>query len=475
MSNYYADRREQYLERPLPSNEDAERVTLGAILLSQLLAAEVFSILDPEDFYSPLHRRVATAMQALYQAGQKIDPILIAEELKKTGAIDSLGGTTAITNLTYGLPHFSAVGEYVNIVKEKALARQIIRFNNDITSEILAEERDVHQIIAEASAQLIRLQEFQTMRTTASMAQVAKEVRQLFAEWRRGDLSGSSLRTGLPEVDERLRLRGIAKGEMTLIGARPSTGKTALLLQIAAHIIRTGAPLLFISLEMLRTRLVMRLLPASTNIANKAINPLTFKNLPAQAEKLEGALNAIEHLPVYFDRSFDIHKIIAVIEYFVTAKKIQGFVFDYLTLIRRENAPRGSRHDLDIGYIIDELKECAIRNKIAALGAAQLSRDIEKEHRDARMSDMRDSGIIEQSADVLLFLTDPKAKEHADNPDLIKNQMYLDLFCAKQRDGERWWRTKLDYNKNLQTFTTVTMDSYSPPPIRNFYEKEEED
>src|SRR6266700_2948073 len=124
MAAAYPDlRREQYLERPLPSSEDSERVILGGILLDNALISQAVEHLRPEDFYSPLHRRIYAAMIALFESSKQIDPILIGEELKKEGSIESIGGITTITNLTYGLPHFSNVAEYIKVVKDKSVVR----------------------------------------------------------------------------------------------------------------------------------------------------------------------------------------------------------------------------------------------------------------------------------------------------------------------------------------------------------------
>ena len=128
MTSFPETRREQFLERSLPSSEESERAILGAILLDNSLITQVVEHLRPEDLYSPLHRRILAAMIALFEASMSIDPILIGEELKKEGtSLESIGGIAAITNLTYGLPHFSDLGDYIKVVADKALMRNLIR------------------------------------------------------------------------------------------------------------------------------------------------------------------------------------------------------------------------------------------------------------------------------------------------------------------------------------------------------------
>ena len=159
MASVFPDRREQYLEKPLPSSEDAERVILGAILLDNALIAQAVEHLKPEDFYSPLNRRVFASMIALFEKQRQIDPILIGEELKKEGSLESIGGTTTITNLTFGLPHFSDIAEYITVVKDKAVMRSLIRACNTITSDALAEEDEAKAVLERAEQTIFAIAE----------------------------------------------------------------------------------------------------------------------------------------------------------------------------------------------------------------------------------------------------------------------------------------------------------------------------
>src|ERR671916_1789650 len=127
--------RDQMLERPLPNSAEAERAILGAIILDNALVSQAIELLKPGDFYVPSHRRIFLAMIALFEHGSEINPILIAEELKRDGAVESVGGLTFITNLTYGLPHFANVAAYAKIVRDKSMLRQLIKACNKVISE----------------------------------------------------------------------------------------------------------------------------------------------------------------------------------------------------------------------------------------------------------------------------------------------------------------------------------------------------
>ena len=153
---------EQYLEKPLPSSLESERVILGAVLLDNTLISQAIEALKAEDFYSPLHRRVFKAMCNLFERGEKIDTILIGEELKKEGQLENIGGIATITNLTYGLPHFSNIESYAKVVRDKSVVRNLIKACNQITSDALTEEDDATVILDRAEQMIFALAEERT-------------------------------------------------------------------------------------------------------------------------------------------------------------------------------------------------------------------------------------------------------------------------------------------------------------------------
>src|SRR3954469_24691025 len=142
--------RDQLIERPLPSSPESERAILGAIILDNSLISQAIELLRPEDFYVPSHRRIFLAMIALFEHGSEINPILIAEELKRDGTVESVGGLTFISNLTYGLPHFANIAHYAKIVRDKSMLRQLVKVCNKVTSEALEEEDEAGIILDRA-------------------------------------------------------------------------------------------------------------------------------------------------------------------------------------------------------------------------------------------------------------------------------------------------------------------------------------
>ncbi|HNU07505.1 MAG TPA: replicative DNA helicase, partial [Pyrinomonadaceae bacterium] len=258
--------RDQYLEKPLPSSPDSERVILGAILLDNQLISQAIEHLRPEDFYSPLHRRIFKAMIALFERSERIDPILIGEELKKDGSIESIGGIATITNLTYGLPHFSDIFDYAKVVKDKSIIRSLIKVCNQITSEALAEEEEASDILDHAEQQIFALADERTRQGFAHIRPIAESVLARVEEYAKRETHAlTGLATGFRDLDE--KTSGLQKTDLIIIAARPSMGKTAMCLTMAQNAaVQEAATVALFSLEMSKEQLVMRMLSSEAKV-----------------------------------------------------------------------------------------------------------------------------------------------------------------------------------------------------------------
>lgn len=216
--------REQYLEKPLPSSADSERVILGAILLDNALVTQAIEHLSPEDFYQPLHRRIFRAMISLFERGENIDPILIGEELKKDGQLDNIGGVATVTNLTIGLPHFSDLQSYTKVVKGKAVVRNLIKACNQITSEALAEEEESEVILDHAEQLIFALADERTRQGFAHIQPIAEDVLVKIREYAKQESHAlTGLATGFRAFDQ--MTSGLQKTDLFILAGRPSMGK----------------------------------------------------------------------------------------------------------------------------------------------------------------------------------------------------------------------------------------------------------
>ena len=423
-------RREQYLERPLPSSEDSERVILGAILLDNGLITQAIEHLKPEDFYSPLNRRVYNAMIGLFEQSKQIDPILIIEEMKKDGPVEAIGGISTIANLTYGLPHFSNLEEYVKVVKDKSVVRTLIRTCNQITSEALAEEDDAEVILDRAEQMVFALAEERTRKGFYHIEPVARDVLQKVTDLAHGESHAlTGLATGFREFDA--KTSGMQKTDLIIVAARPSMGKTALCLTIAQNAaVQEKAVVAIFSLEMSKEQLVMRMLSSEARIDAHRFR--TGHLMREEWGRLAGGIESLSRAKIFIDDTAGL----SVLEMRAKArrlaaeqKKLDLIVVDYLQLMSAGG--RNESRQQEVSKISRELKALAKELNVPVVALSQLSRAPEARNPPKPlMSDLRESGSIEQDADVVAFIYREDYYHETE-----ENKGMAELIIAKQRNG----------------------------------------
>jgi len=423
--------KEQYLEKPLPSSDESERVILGAILLDNGLISQAVEMLKPEDFYSPRHRRIFMAMISLFEKSERIEPVLISEELKKDGYIDSIGGIAAITGLTYGLPHFSNISDYAKIVRDKSIVRHLIKVCNEITSEALAEEDDAEEILDHAEQMIFALAEERTRQGFAHVKPVAEQVLAKvkdFASRESHALTG--LATGFRELDQ--ITSGLQPTDLIIVAARPSMGKTSLCLTLAQNAaIKEHATVAVFSLEMSKEQLVMRMLSSEARVdAHRFRNGFLSRE---EWVRLAGAIGTLSESKLFIDDTPGL----SVLEMRAKArrllaeqKKLDLIVVDYLQLMSGPSGRSESRQQ-EVSQISRELKGLAKELNVPLVALSQLSRAPEARNPPRpQLSDLRESGSIEQDADVVAFIY----REEYYNP-TDENAGVAEILIQKQRNG----------------------------------------
>lgn len=436
MSAFPEPRREQFLERPLPSSEESERAILGAILLDNGLITQAVEFLKPEDFYSPLHRRIFAAMVSLFDASQAIDPILIGEELKKDGSVESIGGIAAITNLTYGLPHFTDVKDYIRVVKEKSTLRSLIRACNQITSEALEEEEPAQIVLDRAEQAIFNLAEQKEREGFVHFQPVAERVFEKIQEFAKRETHAlTGLATGFRDLD--LITSGLQPSDLVIIAARPSMGKTALVLNIAQRAaVNEKAVVAIFSLEMSKEQLAMRMLSAQASIDARMLRTgsLSTKDWARLAEGI-GVL-ADTNLHIDDTPGISVLEMRAKLRRLVVEqKKLDLVIIDYLQLMGGGTGRIENRQQ-EVSKISRDLKALAKEFNVPVIALSQLSRAPEARNPPKpMMSDLRESGSIEQDADVVAFIyrADYYSKDVDAIPEEEKN--IAELIIAKQRNG----------------------------------------
>src|SRR6476620_1938922 len=257
--------REQPFERALPNSAEAERAILGAVLLDNGLVSQAIELLKPEDFYVPSHRRIFLGMIALFERGGEINPILIGEELKKENSLESVGGFTFITNLTYGLPHSTNIAHYAKVVRGKSMLRQLIKSANKITQEALAEEDEPEIILDHAEHAIFQLADERIRQGFMHVKPIAEALLEKIQEMEGRAAVLTGLTTGFSDLDK--MTSGLQPADLIILAARPSMGKTSFALMLAENAaIHAGAVVGVFSLEMSKEALVMRMLCSQGNI-----------------------------------------------------------------------------------------------------------------------------------------------------------------------------------------------------------------
>src|SRR5580692_4416389 len=417
------------LEKPLPNNLDAERSVLGAILLDNNALNTAIETLRPDDFFLDQHRRVFTQMIALAEVQQAIDLITLTEELHRRGDLEAAGGAPYLASLADGMPKVSNVEHYARIVKEKAMLRNLIHTTHNIQQRAFEGEDGADMILDNAESSIFELAED---RVKAGLISVKDIVRDNFERLEKIFKEGKSI-TGIPtgyvELDK--LTSGFQPSELLILAARPSQGKTALALNLAENIaIRGGHPMAVFSLEMSKESLLQRLVASVAQIdAHK------FRTGHLSREdwrRMTEALGTIAGSPVWIDDagSTSVLEIGAKARRLKRDKGLSMLVVDYLQLISGRGK-FGNRQE-EVSSISRALKGLAKELKIPVLVLSQLSRAPERDERGPQLSDLRESGAIEQDADVVAFIYRPHFFKAGATPE---EREETELKIAKQRNG----------------------------------------
>jgi len=429
--------REHTFERSLPHSADAERAILGAILLDNGLVSQAIELLKAEDYYVPSHRRIFLAMIALFERGAEINPILIGEELKKENALETVGGISFITNLTYGLPHSTNIINYAKVVRGKSLLRRLIKTASKITNEALEEEDEPEIILDHAEHAIFELADERIRQGFTHVEPVARALLDKIQEMEGRQVVLTGLTTGFVELDE--KTSGLQRSDLIIVAARPSMGKTSFALMLAQNAaIETGAVVGIFSLEMSKESLVMRMLCSQGNIdAQRFRNGFLSR---AEWSEIAKSLGTLADTKIFLDDTPGI----SVLEMRAKARRLAAeqkrldlIIVDYLQLMSGGNKRTESRQQ-EVSMISRELKGLAKELNVPMVALSQLSRAPESrsDHR-PQLSDLRESGALEQDADLVAFLYREEVyktpEERQSMPDDKKN--VAELILAKQRNG----------------------------------------
>jgi replicative DNA helicase len=419
-------------ERGLPANADAERFVLGSILLNQDVYFQVAGAIEPEDFSLEKHRRIFSRMKDLYARGEKIDRLTIANELMKQGQLESVDGFSYLISLDEGLPQIANLDSYIRIVKDKATLRKLIFSAQKVIDRCLIGEDEPDEILAGAEESLLKLGEARSGERLESPSSIIEKFPGGVNAFLDPSQRVSGLSTGFTKFDE--MTGGLHGGELIILAARPSMGKTALALNMAQHVAThplMKKPVAVFSLEMSSASLLTRLLCAAARVDQHKFRA-GYLNAD-ERRKLQVALAELTESPLYLDDTagvnlMDVHSKLRRMK---AEHGLSLVVIDYLQLMSTRG--RIENRNQEVSALSRGLKLMAKDLDVPFIVLSQLSRASETRPGDHKpqLSDLRDSGSIEQDADLVAFIY----REEIYRKDREDLKGLADLIVAKQRNG----------------------------------------
>jgi len=416
----------------LPANLDAERFVLGSILLNDSVYLQVAGSLDSDDFSLEKHRRIFARMKDLYDRGERIDRITLTNELMKTGQLESVDGLSYLITLDDGLPEIINLESYIKIVKGKSTLRKLIFNAQALMERCFIGEEEPENILASAEESLLKLGEGQTRQQLQSPASVISEFPGGIGAFLDPSQRISGLSTGFKRFDE--MTGGLHGGELFILAARPSMGKTALALNIAQHVATHPSirkPVAVFSLEMSSSSLLTRLLCAAARVDQHKFRAGYLSG--DERRKLQVALADLTEAPLFLDDTagvnlMDVH---AKLRRMQSEHGLSLVVIDYLQLMSTRG--RAENRNQEVSALSRGLKLMAKDLDVPFVVLSQLSRASETRPGDHKpqLSDLRDSGSIEQDADLVAFIY----REEVYKKDREDIKGLADLIIAKQRNG----------------------------------------
>src|SRR5881392_233537 len=402
----------QDIHRSLPHSIEAEQGVLGSMLISpREIIAECVEKINEEYFYVPAHQTIYTVLVELWNAGQGIDLITFTQVLRDRNLLETVGGAAAVTSLFTFVPTAANVTYYLEIVRDKYILRQIIAACTESVRRSFEEQDEVHNLLDEVEQKIFSVGEDrfkgQVLTMKDQVMEAIEAIEQLYE--RRGGITGIS--TGFAELDR--MTNGLHESEMIVIAARPSMGKTALAMNIAEHVaINEKLPVAVFSLEMSSQQLVQRLLcsRARVNLQKVRDGFLAERDFPS----LTAAASKLAEAKIFIDdsASLSILELRAKARRLKAQQEVQLLIIDYLQLLRSTSRRAQDNRQLEISEISAGLKGLAKELKIPVIVVAQLNRQPEQRTGGKpRLSDLRESGSIEQDADLVGLLVRPELYE----------------------------------------------------------------
>ena len=438
-------------ERPLPHNLEAERCVLGAILIHNDTFNVAAELVDAGDFYRHAHQRVFDTMVGLSERRQAIDFVTVKDELGRAGALDDVGGPAYIAALADGVPRSTNVEYYARIVKEKATLRSLIHSANRIATTAYRAEQDADTVLDEAEREIFSIAEDRVHEGFVPLSALVDDgiaaIEQLQAH--KGLVTG--IPTGFEDIDK--LTAGLQPADLIIVAARPSMGKTAFVLNVAQHVgTKTGKTVGFFSLEMAKEQLFLRMLTTEAQIDAHRLRTGLLNE--ADYARISPAMERLSDARVHIDDTAGI----GVLEMRAKSRRLQAehgldlVIVDYIQLMQGRG--RFENRTQELASISRALKGLAKELGVPVVALSQLSRAPEsRADRRPQLSDLRESGALEQDADVVMFIF--REEMYDEKPE---NEGVAEIIIGKQRNGPTG-TVRLAFLKQQTRFGLLAYDS----------------
>jgi replicative DNA helicase len=415
-----------------PNNADAEISVLGSLMIDKDAITKIADVLQADDFYEERNGEIFESILSLYSEQMPLDILSVSSRLKDKGALKRIGGKSYLTELINAVPTASNVLSYAKLVRQKSLLRKLITSASDIVEMGYEEGRPIDEILDEAERKLFAVSQRSIKQDFTPINQLLEGAFIRIDEMHKNKDKFRGVETGFPDLDK--ILSGLQKSDLIILAARPSIGKTSLALNIAKHAaVKTKTPVGIFSLEMSSDQLVDRMLAAEARVNLWSLRTGNLNEEDDDFQKIGDAMGVLSEASIFIDDSATAN----IMEMRTMARRLQSehnlglIIIDYLQLMEGRGARASDSRVNEISEISRGLKNLAKELNVPVIALSQLSRAVEsRSPQIPKLSDLRESGSIEQDADVVMFLY----REDRENPE-TENKNIIDAIVAKHRNG----------------------------------------
>lgn len=453
-----------------PQAVDLEEVVLGAMMIDKKGVDEVIDILSKEAFYKEAHQHIFSAIFSLFENSEPIDLLTVSSQLRKEAKLEIVGGDFYLISLTQKVSSSAHIEFHARIILQKFIQRSLIKISNEIIEDSFDETKDVFDLLDKAESRLYDVTQGNIKKSTETAQDLVYQAKKKIEEISNKEgLSG--IPSGFDQIDK--LTSGWQESDLIIIAARPGMGKTALTLSMARNIaVNQQIPVAFFSLEMSSVQLITRLISSETGLSSEKLR--TGRLEKHEWEQLNVKVKALEKAPLFIDDSpsLSIFDLRAKARRLVSQNKIRLIIIDYLQLMSGGGSQKGGNREQEISMISRNLKALAKELNVPVIALSQLSRAVETRGGSKRpiLSDLRESGAIEQDADIVSFIYRPEYYkiDEWDDDERSPSEGQAEFIIAKHRNGGLD-NIRLKFIGHLGKFDNL--DNFSTPFNNEFHSK----